>query len=237
MTLNHVHPGAIATDRIYDTSGWLEAAEEGARERIPAGRLGTVEEFAAAAVFLCSVPAGYIAGTSLLVDGGASRSVSEYPQSDSNRRSTAVKGRRPRPLDHGGVRRDSRGCGEQRRTTGGDGDRAGRCAGGREGQRGGRASGVGERAGERAAERDARRRTRCWSRRTPRSSLPPRRAGRRAGTRRRAAAPARRRPRAPAARARSAGRPRAGAARTRARRPRHGGRGRPRALARRRGLR
>jgi 3-oxoacyl-[acyl-carrier protein] reductase len=76
VTLNHVHPGAIATDRIYDTSGGREAAERGARERIPAGRLGTVEELAAAAVFLCSVPAAYITGTSLLVDGGASRSVS-----------------------------------------------------------------------------------------------------------------------------------------------------------------
>jgi 3-oxoacyl-[acyl-carrier protein] reductase len=76
VTLNHVHPGAIATDRIFDTSGGREAAEADARERIPAGRLGTVEELAAAAVFLCSVPAGYITGTSLLVDGGASRSVS-----------------------------------------------------------------------------------------------------------------------------------------------------------------
>jgi 3-oxoacyl-[acyl-carrier protein] reductase len=75
VTLNHIHPGAIATDRIYDTSGGREAAERGARERIPAGRLGTVEEFAAAAVFLCSVQAAYITGISLLVDGGASRSV------------------------------------------------------------------------------------------------------------------------------------------------------------------
>jgi 3-oxoacyl-[acyl-carrier protein] reductase len=76
VTVNHVHPGAIATDRIYGTSGGREAAEQGARERIPAGRLGTVEELAAAAVFLSSVPAAYITGTSLLVDGGASRSVS-----------------------------------------------------------------------------------------------------------------------------------------------------------------
>jgi len=76
VTLNHVHPGAIATDRIYGTSGGREAAERSARERIPAGRLGTVDELAAAAVFLCSVPAAYITGTALLVDGGASRSVS-----------------------------------------------------------------------------------------------------------------------------------------------------------------
>jgi 3-oxoacyl-[acyl-carrier protein] reductase len=75
VTLNHVHPGQIATDRMIDTAGSLEAAQERARATIPAGRLGTVEELAAAAVFLCSVPAGYITGTSLLVDGGLTRSV------------------------------------------------------------------------------------------------------------------------------------------------------------------
>jgi 3-oxoacyl-[acyl-carrier protein] reductase len=73
VTLNHVHPGRIATQRLIDTSGSLEAAEEMARKSIPAGRLGTVEELAAAAVFLCSVPAGYITGTSILVDGGLTR--------------------------------------------------------------------------------------------------------------------------------------------------------------------
>jgi 3-oxoacyl-[acyl-carrier protein] reductase len=75
VTLNHVHPGQIATERIFGT-GSREDAEARAREVVPAGRLGTVEELAAAAVFLCSVPAGYITGTSLLVDGGLSRSVS-----------------------------------------------------------------------------------------------------------------------------------------------------------------
>jgi 3-oxoacyl-[acyl-carrier protein] reductase len=73
VTLNHVHPGRIATQRMIETSGSVEAAEQMARDNIPAGRLGTVEEFAAAAVFLCSVPAGYITGTSLLVDGGLTR--------------------------------------------------------------------------------------------------------------------------------------------------------------------
>ena len=76
VTLNHVHPGQIATDRMIGTAGSLEAAEQRASENVPAGRLGTVEELAAAAVFLCSVPAGYITGTSLLVDGGLTRSVS-----------------------------------------------------------------------------------------------------------------------------------------------------------------
>jgi 3-oxoacyl-[acyl-carrier protein] reductase len=76
VTLNHVHPGQIATDRMIGTAGSLEAAQERARKDVPAGRLGTVEELAAAAVFLCSVPASYITGTSLLVDGGLTRSTS-----------------------------------------------------------------------------------------------------------------------------------------------------------------
>ena len=75
VTLNTVHPGQIATDRMIDTAGSREAAEAQARDTIPAGRLGTVEEIAAAAAFLCSVPAGYITGTTLLVDGGLSRGV------------------------------------------------------------------------------------------------------------------------------------------------------------------
>src|SRR5215216_5966817 len=54
VTLNTVHPGRIATDRIYGAAGSAEAAEAAAREEIPAGRLGTVDELAAAAVFLCS---------------------------------------------------------------------------------------------------------------------------------------------------------------------------------------
>jgi 3-oxoacyl-[acyl-carrier protein] reductase len=75
VTLNFVHPGRIATDRVIGTSGSLEAAQESARATIPAGRLGTPEELAAAAVFLCSGPASYVTGTSLLVDGGATRGV------------------------------------------------------------------------------------------------------------------------------------------------------------------
>jgi 3-oxoacyl-[acyl-carrier protein] reductase len=76
VTFNHVHPGRIATARIADTSGSLDGAQAAARAEVPVGRLGTVEELAAAAVFLCSAQAAYITGTSVLVDGGVTRSVS-----------------------------------------------------------------------------------------------------------------------------------------------------------------
>jgi 3-oxoacyl-[acyl-carrier protein] reductase len=70
VTLNSILAGRIATERAIATAGSLEAAEAAAREQVPAGRLGTVEEFAAAAAFLCSQQAAYITGTTLLVDGG-----------------------------------------------------------------------------------------------------------------------------------------------------------------------
>ena len=75
VTVNSVLPGRIATDRVIETAGSREAAEEAAREQVPAGRLGTVEEMAAVAAFLCSARASYVTGTAVLVDGGLTRSL------------------------------------------------------------------------------------------------------------------------------------------------------------------
>jgi 3-oxoacyl-[acyl-carrier protein] reductase len=75
VTFNSVLPGRIATDRIFGNAGSREAAEAAASADVPAGRLGTVEELAAAAAFLCSAPASYVTGTTLLVDGGLTHSV------------------------------------------------------------------------------------------------------------------------------------------------------------------
>lgn len=75
VTVNSVLPGRIATDRIADTAGSMEAAESAAAEQVPAGRLGTVQEFGAVAAFLCSARASYVTGTAVLVDGGLTQSV------------------------------------------------------------------------------------------------------------------------------------------------------------------
>ena len=71
VTINTLLPGLIATDRIKE----LGADSPDRVAALPAGRLGTVEEFAAAGAFLCSQPAAYITATTLLVDGGAVRAV------------------------------------------------------------------------------------------------------------------------------------------------------------------
>ena len=75
VTLNSVLPGRIDTDRILELMGSREAAEEFAREEVPARRMGTVEEFAAVAAFLCSTRASYVTGETVVVDGGMTRSV------------------------------------------------------------------------------------------------------------------------------------------------------------------
>ena len=75
ITLNTILPGRIATDRIAHLHGSIEEAEKVARDEIPAGRLGTAEEIAAAAAFLCSERASYITGVALLVDGGLTRGI------------------------------------------------------------------------------------------------------------------------------------------------------------------
>lgn len=83
ITINNLMPGYTMTGRIAELSGQMagrsgtsaETVIAGWEAQIPAGRLGTPEEFAAVAAFLCSVQAGYVNGTSISVDGGWSRSL------------------------------------------------------------------------------------------------------------------------------------------------------------------
>ena len=70
VTLNTLLTGQILTDRLVGLAGSVEAAQANARAKVPAGRPGTVEEFAAVAAFLCGEPASYVTGAAIPVDGG-----------------------------------------------------------------------------------------------------------------------------------------------------------------------
>jgi 3-oxoacyl-[acyl-carrier protein] reductase len=79
VTLNNLLPGAIRTDRLRsNTEDFAKARgitfEEFEAHRIagiPAGRVGTADEFGAVCAFLCSAQASYLVGQNVLVDGGA----------------------------------------------------------------------------------------------------------------------------------------------------------------------
>lgn len=82
VTVNMVLPGRIDTERLHaldrsaaerlgTTPEQVRAASEAS---IPVGRYGSVDEFAAAVVFLASEAASYITGVQLRCDGGLVRS-------------------------------------------------------------------------------------------------------------------------------------------------------------------
>lgn len=67
ITANAVCPGFIETDMIADL---LERARGDVEREVPAGRIGTPEETAAAIRFLAGEEASYVNGAVLTVDGG-----------------------------------------------------------------------------------------------------------------------------------------------------------------------
>ena len=74
VTVNTVATGRIATERLVELAGSMEVVEERAREEVPAGRLGTPEEYGDLVAFLSSERAGYLTGVVIPIDGGLLRS-------------------------------------------------------------------------------------------------------------------------------------------------------------------
>jgi len=81
ITVNSVLPGHTLTDRQRHLASIrsekdgisIDDALELQAKSVPAGRLGQPEEIGAVIAFLCSEQAGYVTGTSLLVDGGLTK--------------------------------------------------------------------------------------------------------------------------------------------------------------------
>ena len=67
VTVNAIAPGFIKTDM---TAALPDAAREAMLAQIPAGRLGTPSEVAAAVVFLAGDAAAYITGATIHINGG-----------------------------------------------------------------------------------------------------------------------------------------------------------------------
>ena len=83
VTVNTLLPGRIQTDRLNQidasnaerTGQTIEQVRAASLAAIPAGRLGTPEEYGAIAAFLVSDHAAYITGAMIRVDGGMIRSI------------------------------------------------------------------------------------------------------------------------------------------------------------------
>jgi 3-oxoacyl-[acyl-carrier protein] reductase len=71
ITVNCLAPGRIETARLAQL--FPEGPTENELQAIPLGRWGTPQDFGDVACFLASGRAGYVTGTTILVDGGLAR--------------------------------------------------------------------------------------------------------------------------------------------------------------------
>jgi NAD(P)-dependent dehydrogenase (short-subunit alcohol dehydrogenase family) len=67
VRVNALAPGPILTDQLARAG---PAARQAAASAMPMRRIGQPDEVAAAVVWLCSDAAGFVTGTTLVIDGG-----------------------------------------------------------------------------------------------------------------------------------------------------------------------
>lgn len=72
IRINAVSPGPTDTSMSYQPGETAADRDARLRQQLPAGRVGALEEIAAAILYLASDEAGFILGADLLIDGGAS---------------------------------------------------------------------------------------------------------------------------------------------------------------------
>ena len=70
IAVSAIAPGAFASDMNRDARDHADVVSA----RIPAGRVGTVEDMAGAAIYLASRAGDYVVGATLVVDGGVTHS-------------------------------------------------------------------------------------------------------------------------------------------------------------------
>lgn len=69
ITVNNIAPGNILTPY------WEGSDVQAVQSTIPMGRLGSLDEVGGLCAFLCSQPASYITGQTLVIDGGVSNHI------------------------------------------------------------------------------------------------------------------------------------------------------------------
>ena len=67
---NSVHPGPVDTEMLHSAMRDPEVLRR-RLERVPLGRMGTVDEIVKAVVYLASDDSSYVTGAELVIDGGA----------------------------------------------------------------------------------------------------------------------------------------------------------------------
>jgi len=67
---NSVHPGPVDTEMFHSAFQDREALER-RLQRVPLGRMGTIEEIVTAVLYLASDDSSYMTGSELVIDGGA----------------------------------------------------------------------------------------------------------------------------------------------------------------------